>query len=318
MKIIATGPLTSEKLLNELKKLTGKDFLYFYDAIAPIVDRDSIDFNSAFWGNRYNKGDSTDYLNCPMTEKEYYEFISEIINAEKIPYHQFEEKKHFEGCLPIEEMAERGKDTLAFGPMKPVGLYDLKNPDKKPFAVVQLRRENVNGTAFNLVGFQTKLTYKEQERIFRMIPCLKNAVFLRYGSMHRNSFINAPKVLDKYMRLKNKQDTFLAGQLTGVEGYIESAATGILTGLIIDSLYSKNVEPTLPPDTTAIKSLLNFLSTENDDFQPSNINYSLFPPLKNRIKGKRKKREAYSNRAISDFDTWLKDSFNKEFSQEKI
>jgi len=310
LTIITTGPLTSENMLTELANYTGSEFLYFYDSIAPIVDKESIDFNRAFWGNRYQKGDGEDYLNCPMTKTEYYNFINELVNGEKVPYHEFEEKKHFEGCLPIEEMAERGKDTLSFGPMKPVGLNDPANLDTPPFAVVQLRRENINGTAFNLVGFQTKLTYKEQERIFRMIPCLKNATFLRYGSMHRNSFVNAPKVLDKYLRLKNNKNTFLAGQITGVEGYIESAATGILAGIIVDSLYSRNIDPNLPPDTTAIKSLLNYLSVENKNFQPSNINFSLFPQLKNRVKGKKNKREAYSKRAVNDFDNWLENDFN--------
>ena len=301
--IIATGPLTSDNLINALKPLIGENFLYFYDAIAPIVDADSIDMSRAFWANRYDKGDTSDYLNCPMTEEEYKKFVEELLKAEKVPYHEFESAKHFEGCLPIEEMAARGVDVLAHGPMKPVGLIDPKT-GKRPYAVVQLRKENREGTAFNLVGFQTKLTYREQERVFRLIPCLKNAEFLRFGSMHRNTYINAPEVLDKFLRIKNT-DIMLAGQITGVEGYIESATTGIIAGYYTAKLYFKNSEPLIPPSTTATGALLAHLRRKQPDFQPSNINFSLFDPLPGRIKNKKKKRELYSQRALKDFKRWL-------------
>ena len=304
--IIATGPLTSDSLIEELKKIIGENFLYFYDAIAPIVDADSVDMSKAFWANRYNKGESEDYLNCPLSEEEYSQFVKALLEAEKVPYHDFEKGKHFEGCLPIEEMAERGTDVLAHGPMKPVGLIDPRT-GKRPYAVVQLRKENSEGTAFNIVGFQTKLTYTEQDRVFRLIPCLKNAEFLRYGSMHRNTYINAPEVLDNFLRIKNT-DITLAGQITGVEGYIESATTGIIAGYYLKKLYFENIAPLIPPPTTATGALLSHLRKKQPDFQPSNINFSLFEPLPIRIKNKKKKRELYSRRAFEDFKKWLKES----------
>ncbi len=305
--ILATGPLTSEPLINALQELIGDNFLYFYDAIAPIVDAESIDMSKAFWANRYGKGDSDDYLNCPMTEEEYRVFIRELLKAEKVPYHDFESAKHFEGCLPIEAMAERGPEVLAHGPMKPVGLVDPRT-GKRPYAVVQLRKENREGTAFNIVGFQTKLTYREQERIFRLIPCLRKAEFLRFGSMHRNTYVNAPRVLDRYLRIKGSEGIFLAGQITGVEGYIESATTGIIAGYYSFKLIEEKREPLIPPGTTATGALLKYLRTPRDDFQPSNINFSLFDPLPRRIKNKKKRKEEISRRALNDFKEWLQRS----------
>ena len=304
--IIATGPLTSDALVKEIGKLISDEFLYFYDAIAPIVEAESIDWKRTFWGSRYGKGGEKDYLNCPMTEDEYKKFVRELIKAEKVPYHDFEKRKHFEGCLPIEEMAERGIEVLSHGPMKPVGLTDPET-GKRPYAVVQLRRENKEGTAFNLVGFQTKLTYREQERIFRMIPCLNHAEFLRYGSMHRNTYINAPLILDTFLRIKNS-DIFLAGQITGVEGYIESATTGIISGYYLKQLYVDNKIPLVLPDTTATGALLKHLRSPTPNFQPSNINFSLFAPLEKKIKNKKKKREELSKRALVKFKKWLTDS----------
>ncbi len=305
--ILATGPLTSEPLIKALQELIGDNFLYFYDAIAPIVDAESIDMSKAFWANRYGKGDSDDYLNCPMTEEEYRVFIRELLKAEKVPYHDFESAKHFEGCLPIEAMAERGPEVLAHGPMKPVGLVDPRT-GKRPYAVVQLRKENREGTAFNIVGFQTKLTYREQERIFRLIPCLRKAEFLRFGSMHRNTYVNAPRVLDRYLRIKGSEGIFLAGQITGVEGYIESATTGIIAGYYSFKLIEEKREPLIPPGTTATGALLKYLRTPRDDFQPSNINFSLFDPLPRRIRNKKKRKEEISRRALNDFKEWLQRS----------
>ncbi len=304
--IIATGPLTSEPLVEELKKIIGEKFIYFYDAIAPIVDADTVDMSRAFWASRYNKGEGADYINCPLTEEEYKNFVRELMKAEKFPYHEFEKGKHFEGCLPIEEMAERGIDVLAHGPMKPVGLVDPRT-GKRPYAVVQLRKENREGTAFNIVGFQTKLTYPEQKRVFRMIPCLKNAEFLRYGSMHRNTYINAPEVLDQFLRIKGTE-IMLAGQITGVEGYIESATTGIMAGYFVRKLHFEGKEPLIPPDTTATGALLSHLRKKSENFQPSNINFGLFAPLPRRVKNKLKKKQLYSERALKDFRKWLNKS----------
>jgi len=302
--ILATGPLTSENLIKELINITEKENFYFYDAIAPIVETESIDFNNAFWGDRYNL-ENKDYINCPLTKEEYYTFIEALKKAERFPYHDFEKGLHFEGCMPIEEMVDRGDMTLAFGPMKPVGLVDPKT-GKQPFAVVQLRKENLEGTAYNMVGFQTKMKIKEQDRVFRLIPALKNAVFLRYGSLHKNIYINAPMVLNDDLSLKNKPNIYIAGQLSGVEGYIESIAQGLIVSLIVYSkIRNKKFIP--PPSNTAFGALYYFLRHKAKKFVPSNINFSLFRFSQkiNTIKNKKKKKEIMANIAEKNFDNWF-------------
>ncbi len=300
--IIATGPLTSEALLNDLKEITGNDNLYFFDAISPIVEADSIDMNHAFYGSRYENRD--DFINCPLTEEEYFKFINELKKAKTFPLREFEKEIHFEGCMPIEEMAKRGDLTLAYGPMKPVGLIDPKT-GKMPFSVVQLRKENKEGTAYNIVGFQTKMLISEQERVFRLIPCLKNAKFLRYGSMHKNIYINSPLVLNDDMSLKNRKDVFIAGQLSGVEGYIESIAHGLLVSLIV--LFKiKGKEFPFPENSFAIGSLYRFLREEKENFQPSNINFGLFkyPKEFRKIKNIKLKRKKIAEFSWKNFQSW--------------
>ncbi|MBN1141332.1 MAG: methylenetetrahydrofolate--tRNA-(uracil(54)-C(5))-methyltransferase (FADH(2)-oxidizing) TrmFO [Deltaproteobacteria bacterium] len=301
--ILASGPLTSEALEPKILALAGAGQLYFYDAIAPIVDADSLDYKKIWRASRYDKG-GADYLNCPLTEEEYRRFVAELKAAEKVPYRDFEKGIHFEGCMPIEILAERGEMTLAFGPMKPVGLKDPRT-GREPFAVVQLRKENRAGTLFNLVGFQTKLTYPEQRRLLRLIPGLENARFTRLGSMHRNTFINAPRCLDKTLQWKDREGLFCAGQLSGVEGYVESAATGFLAGIAAAFRLRKLLyEP--PPPTTALGSLLTHL-TESDPehFQPMNVNYGLFPLLAGkRPRGRSEVRLALARRALDDVESW--------------
>ncbi len=300
--IIATGPLTEKPLADELIRITGKDNFYFFDAIAPIVDADSIDMNKAFYGSRYS--DNKDYINCPLTKEEYFKFINELKKAKTFPLKEFEKEIHFEGCMPIEEMARRGEMTLAFGPMKPVGLIDPRT-GKQPFAVVQLRKENKEGTAYNLVGFQTKMLINEQERVFKLIPALKNARFLRYGSMHKNIYLNAPEVLNDDMSLKNKPEIFIAGQLSGVEGYIESIAHGLLVSLIV--LFKiKGIKFSYPNNTFAIGALYSFLREKRKNFQPSNINFSLFsyPNEFRKIKNKKFKKKKISEFAYKNFLDW--------------
>ncbi len=301
--IIASGPLTSPSLAESLKVFLGEETLYFYDAIAPIVDRESLDMHKIFRASRYGRGD--DYLNCPLTREEYYHFVDELVTGEKVPYREFEHPLHFEGCLPIEEIAARGRETLAHGPMKPVG---LRNPftGKIPYAVVQLRLENKEETAFNLVGFQTKLKRKEQERIFRLIPGLEQAVFLRWGSLHRNTFINAPALLRTTLQLKKDERIFFAGQIAGAEGYVESSAMGWVAGINASlRLQGKSILP--PPPTTAIGSLVHYLGNPpGEAFQPMNANFGLFPPLDRPLRGK-EKRQAMANRALKDLDRWVKE-----------
>lgn len=303
--VLSTGPLTSEKLYNKLLEITGDKNLYFYDAIAPIIEADSIDMNHAFFGNRYDS-DNKDYINCVLTEHEYFNFINELKKAEIFPYRDFEKSKHFEGCMPIEEMASRGDMTLAFGPMKPVGLIN-PNSDKQPFAVVQLRKENKEGTAYNIVGFQTKMKIKEQERVFRLIPALKNAKFLRYGSLHRNIYLNAPEVLNNDLTLKNCPNVYIAGQLSGVEGYIESIAQGLLVSMII---YHKinNLPFSFPSKKTAFGALYHFLREKKKNFVPSNINFSLFEygAEIRKVRNKKLKKELLSKQAASKLEQWLK------------
>ncbi len=272
--IIASGPLTSEPLAGEIKRLTNAGNLFFYDAISPIVDTESIDFENAFYASRYAKDETGDYLNCPLTADEYDRFHDALLNAEKVDLRDFENTAYFEGCLPIEVLAERGKKTLAFGPMKPVGLSNPRD-GTRPFAVVQLRKENASGKMLNLVGFQTKMKYPEQERVFRMIPALKNAVFLRYGSIHRNTYVNAPICLNERLQLKVDERIFLAGQITGVEGYMESTLMGLIAGISASLSVRKKILPPLAPSTCA-GALIRYLTTENKNFQPMNINFGLF------------------------------------------
>jgi methylenetetrahydrofolate--tRNA-(uracil-5-)-methyltransferase len=298
--IIATGPLTSEALAEAVIELTHRRSLAFYDAISPIVAADSINFGIAFKGSRYGKG-GADYVNCPMNKEEYYRFVKAVREGDKVPLQDFEEAMPFEGCLPIEDLAERGQDTLAFGPMKPVGLIDPRTGEQ-PFAVVQLRHENKEGTLFNIVGFQTKLTYPEQERIFRLIPGLERAEFARHGSLHRNTFIDAPRILNNTLQLKSDLRIFFAGQITGVEGYVESTAMGFLAGVnAARSLMGQEIIP--PPKTTAMGALVGHITNlYARDFQPMNINFGLFPPLEGRG-GKREKRRRMSERALRDLET---------------
>jgi len=302
--IVASGPLTSESLTESILEKTGENSLYFYDAIAPIVDAETLDADVVFQASRYGEG--SDYLNCPMGQEEYYRFVEELRQGQKVPYRDFENPVHFEGCLPIEEMMERGVETLAHGPMKPVGLKDPRT-GKMPYAVVQLRREDEKGTSFNLVGFQTKLQWKEQERIFRLIPGLEHAAFLRFGSMHRNTFIHSPSLLDGTLQLRKDRRLFFAGQITGVEGYVESTAMGALAG-INAARWVRGENPLVPPETTAVGSLARYISNpEAKDFQPMNVNFGLFPPLPGRLRGK-EKHKALAERALKDLEAWLQSS----------
>ena len=299
--LIATGPLTSDALAEKISIFTGKDYLYFYDAISPIVDAATIDSKKTFSASRYQEGDG-DYLNCPLTAGEYESFYRALLEGRQVPPREFEDSKFFEGCLPLEVMASRGPKTLLFGPMKPVGLVDPAT-GKKPHAVVQLRPENLERTAYNLVGFQTKLAWPEQARIFRMIPGLEKAEFLRFGSIHRNTFINAPALLDITLCLRSNPDIYFAGQITGVEGYIESAAMGLVAGIAIwCRLTGKNFNP--PPRTTALGALLHHITgSDPSNFQPMNVNFGLFEPLPQRVR-KKDRRDHYAARALSDLRDW--------------
>jgi methylenetetrahydrofolate--tRNA-(uracil-5-)-methyltransferase len=303
--VVATGPLTSDALTRALEHYVGEK-LYFYDSIAPIVAADSVDETVAFRASRYGKGGGDDYLNLPLTREEYLRFVEEVRTGQKVTPHSFEEPRYFEGCLPIEVMAERGDDVLAHGPMKPVGLLDPRT-GKRPFAVVQLRAEDVAGTAYNLVGFQTRLTWPEQRRIFRTIPGLAQAEFLRMGQIHRNTFIEAPKLLAGDLSLRAEPRLFFAGQITGVEGYVESAACGYLVALSIHArLKGSAFVP--PPATTALGSLYRHITGEahprDHHYQPSNVIFGLFPPLEGRVR-KQDKRERYAERSRRDFEAWL-------------
>ena len=303
--IIATGPLTSPSLATEIAALSGKESLAFFDAIAPIIHKDSIDFSIAWFQSRYDKGTGSDYINCPMTEDQYYAFINELLLAKKTEFKDWErDTPYFEGCLPIEVMASRGPKTLAFGPMKPVGLTNFNNPHVKPFAIVQLRQDNLSGTLFNMVGFQTKLKYQEQTRIFKMIPGLENAEFARLGGIHRNTFINSPKLLDRRLRFKKEPRARFAGQMTGCEGYIESASVGLLAGLFCLSDI-REVDMPIPPLETSLGALLAHITRDAnaDDYQPMNVNFGLFPPLDQHFK-KRDRKKAYSDRARKYFSDW--------------
>jgi methylenetetrahydrofolate--tRNA-(uracil-5-)-methyltransferase len=304
--IVATGPLTSDALAGAIARLTGAEYLYFYDAISPIIHADSIDLEKVFRASRYHDGEG-DYLNCPLEKEAYELFWKALAEGEDVPLRSFEAAKCFEGCLPVEVIARRGILTLAFGPMKPVGLIDPRT-GRRPYAVVQLRPENRAMTLFNMVGFQTKLTWPEQRRIFRMIPGLEQAEFARYGSIHRNTFINSPALLRDTLQLRADENILFAGQLTGVEGYVESASMGLLAGLTAAALAAgKEISP--PPAATAIGALLHhILNAKSKTFQPMNVNFGLFPPLGQKT-AKKDRGRAYAERALADLNAW-KAAFN--------
>ncbi|MBI5641642.1 MAG: methylenetetrahydrofolate--tRNA-(uracil(54)-C(5))-methyltransferase (FADH(2)-oxidizing) TrmFO [Nitrospirae bacterium] len=304
--ILATGPLTSEPMTRALSDLIGGDYLYFYDAIAPIIDAESIDYDKVYRASRYGKG-GDDYLNCPMTKEEYEAFYNALMEADRVTPRGFEQQRVFEGCMPIEVMASRGVDTPRFGPMKPVGLPDPRT-GKEPYAVLQLRAENRDFTAYNMVGFQTRLKWPEQKRVFSMIPGLEHAEFLRYGSLHRNTFINSPLFLNRDLTLKKKTNIFIAGQVSGVEGYIESTAMGLIAG-INASFALKGMSAIEVPSTTSHGALIRHITeSESKHFQPSNINFGLFPVTEEtlKIRDKKKKRQVIAERAIKDWDEYLK------------
>ena len=312
--IIASGPLTSKPLAESILSRINNNALSFYDAIAPVVFKESINFDVAWFQSRYDKGDKFDYINCPLGKEQYYAFVDALLAAEKVDFHDWEKPNYFDGCLPIEVMAERGRDTLLYGPMKPVGLTN-PHSSEKPFAVVQLRQDNKEDTLRNIVGFQTKLKHGEQKRIFQMIPGLENAEFARLGGIHKNTFINSPSLLDDHLRLKSQPNLRFAGQITGCEGYVESTAIGFLAGYFA-ATELKGLSPVLPPRTTAFGSMLAHLTeTLPDDYQPMNINFGLFPPIApvvtangklRHLKGADKK-EALCQRALSDVSSWIKD-----------
>lgn len=294
--VIATGPLTSPALSEQIKQLTGEDYFYFYDAAAPIVEKESIDMEQVYLASRYDKGEAA-YLNCPMTEEQFNTFYEALITAEAAPVKDFEKEMYFEGCMPIEVMAKRGRQTVLFGPMKPVGLIN-PHTGKLPYAVVQLRQDNAAGTLYNLVGFQTHLKWGEQKRVFSLIPGLEQAEFVRYGVMHRNTFVNSPKLLKPTYQTRSRDNLFFAGQMTGVEGYVESAASGLLAGINAAHL-AKGEELIVPPQDTALGSMAHYITTADfRHFQPMNANFGLFPPLEERIRNKKLKNEKIAERAM--------------------
>lgn len=304
--IIATGPLTSDKLSAAIRAVTQSHHLYFFDAISPIIDAESINMDIVFAASRYDKG-GADYLNCPMDEAQYNAFYDALMAAEKVQPKEFEKTPYFEACIPIEVMAERGRQTMLFGPLKPVGLENPKT-GKRPTAVIQLRTENIHKTCYNMVGFQTKLTYPEQKRVFRMIPGLEQAEFLRYGSLHRNTFINSPQLLLNTLQFKSRGTLFFAGQLVGVEGYTESAAMGGFAGINAARALA-GLPLVTPPATTAHGCLVGHVaSSDPKHFQPMNTNYGLFPPLAQPIRDKEKKRQLIAQRAREDFERWMTQS----------
>ncbi|MBF0487168.1 MAG: methylenetetrahydrofolate--tRNA-(uracil(54)-C(5))-methyltransferase (FADH(2)-oxidizing) TrmFO [Nitrospirae bacterium] len=310
--ILATGPLTSLTLAQELQNILGGQSLYFYDAISPIIDAVSIDYDKAFFASRYGKGGGDDYLNCPMNAVQYDLFYNSLVNADKVTVRNFEDEKVFEGCMPIEVMAARGKDTLRFGPLKPVGLIDPRN-DIKPYAVIQLRAENIEKTAYNLVGCQTRLKYAGQFSVFRCVPGLEKAEFLRYGSIHRNTYIDSPRHLNGDLTLKSMPHIYIAGQITGVEGYLESTAMGLLAG-IYAARKLRGLDEVLPSRFTACGSLVGHITGESSNsratnFQPSNINFGLLPTLSVPIRDKAKKRQAIVARALADWARFIADAY---------
>ena len=312
--IIATGPLTSDNLSNEILSITGRDKLFFYDAAAPIIEKDSINMDIAFWGERYEQEREKDepieewqkriqsqteasYLNLPMNKEEYEEFWTALVNAEVVTLHEFEKKEIFEGCMPIEIMAKRGKDTLRFGPLKPVGFTD-KRTGYRPYALVQLRQDNTEGNLFNMVGFQTNLKFGEQQRVFSMIPGLENANFVKYGVMHRNTYINSTKLLEPTYQLKSNRNIYFAGQITGVEGYVESISSGLVAALNAIEQYNKTNKEIVFSDLTMIGALSKYISTTNENFQPMNANFGILPELPEKIKDKKLKYSKLADRAI--------------------
>ncbi|ANX12273.1 methylenetetrahydrofolate--tRNA-(uracil(54)-C(5))-methyltransferase (FADH(2)-oxidizing) TrmFO [Fictibacillus arsenicus] len=301
--IIATGPLTSDNLSKALNSLTGEEYLYFYDAAAPIIEVDSINMDKVYLKSRYDKGEAA-YLNCPMTEEEFDRFYEALITSETVPLKEFEKEIFFEGCMPVEVMAKRGKKTLLFGPMKPVGLEDPKT-GKIPYAVVQLRQDNSAGTLYNIVGFQTHLKWGPQKELIQLIPGLENAEVVRYGVMHRNTFLNSPKLLKDTYQLKERDNLFFAGQMTGVEGYVESAASGLIAGINAAKLV-KGEELAVFPRETAIGSMAYYITTANpDNFQPMNANFGLMPPLEKRIKNKQERNTAIAERALETIQNFI-------------
>lgn len=306
--VVATGPLTSPALSKHLQELTGEDYLYFYDAAAPIVEKDSIDMSKVYLASRYDKGEAA-YLNCPMTEEEFNVFYEALITAEAAPIKEFEKEIYFEGCMPIEVMAKRGRQTALYGPMKPVGLIN-PHTGELPFAVVQLRQDNAAGTLYNLVGFQTHLKWGEQKRVFSLIPGLENAEFVRYGVMHRNTFINSPKMLRPTYQFRERDSLFFAGQMTGVEGYVESAASGLIAGMNA-AQYALGQECFVLPPDTALGSMAQYITTADfNHFQPMNANFGLFPPLGEKIRNKKLKNEKIAERAIEKIQNFSQNVYN--------
>lgn len=301
--IIASGPLTSEPLAQTIARLTGDQYLYFYDAAAPIVTLESLDMSKIFRASRYGKGEEA-YLNCPMDKDEYETFYDALVNAERAPLKEFEKQIHFEGCMPVEVLAARGRDTLLYGPLKPVGLTDPRT-GKRPYAVVQLRQDNAEGTLYNLVGFQTNLKWGEQKRVFSLIPGMANAEFVRYGVMHRNTYINSPTLLKPTLQLKSQERIFLAGQITGVEGYVESAAAGLVAGINAARMAKGQAPVEFPPET-AHGALLHYItSAPSGNFQPMNVTFGLFPDLPTKIKGKRERGKAHAQRALESLKQFI-------------
>lgn len=302
--LIATGPLTSDAMSHWLQNHVDANQLAFFDAIAPIVSWDSIDLSKTWKQSRYGKG-GDDYVNCPLDKQQYEHFVAQLGSAQKVAFREFEQTPYFEGCLPIEVMASRGLDTLRYGPMKPVGLNNPHRSGETPWAVVQLRQDNQSGTLWNMVGFQTKMTWPEQQRVFRLIPGLEQAEFERLGAIHRNTFIRSPDVLDGFLRLKRSPNLFFAGQLIGVEGYVESAASGLLAGIFMSHLYRTGHLPEQPPVSTAHGALLSYVTTYNGkDFQPMNVNFGLFPPLAAGLAKKKDKKPLLAKRAMADLAVW--------------
>jgi methylenetetrahydrofolate--tRNA-(uracil-5-)-methyltransferase len=304
--VIATGPLTSQALSNDLKSLTGEEYFYFYDAAAPIIEKDSIDMDKVYLKSRYDKGEAA-YLNCPMNEEEFNRFYDALVSAETVPLKEFEKEIFFEGCMPVEVMAKRGRKTMLFGPLKPVGLDDPKT-GRRPYAVVQLRQDDSAGTLYNIVGFQTHIKWGPQKEIIQLIPGLENAEIVRYGVMHRNTFINSPKLLKPTYQYQGREDLFFAGQMTGVEGYVESAASGLVAGLNAARLV-KGEELAVFPKESTIGSMAHYITTANEkNFQPMNANFGLLPPLEERIKNKQERNSALANRALETIQNFINNS----------
>ncbi len=304
--IIAAGPLAGEKLSESVSRLIQEDYLHFHDAVAPIVDGETIDFSIAFRGSRYDRGDDPegDYVNCPMNREEYLRFYQELVTAETVPLKNFEKEKDFDGCMPIESMAKKGVDTIRFGPLKPVGIHNPRQEGRESYAIVQLRQDDAAGTMFNLVGFQTRLTWPEQKRVFRLIPGLEHAEFLRLGVMHRNTFINSGHLTHPHLYLKKNERIFFAGQITGVEGYIESAASGMAVGInVARRLLGKSL--LVWPLTTALGGLMRYITTPAADFQPMNVTFGLIAPLEQKVRKKREKNQLLAKRALLDLDIFL-------------